>query len=279
MTEHPVEITANLSDALIDLLAAGQAPIDGIEVGPWFSPREIRAYRQQLPGWPFYFHASSFLSRMRWMPGSIRRLKQSLGCTHSRWVSVHIELLPWTLYLLATRLGLYLPPPDAGKAKRRLCRDVARLARRVSLPVILENLPSLPRAAYAFEADPRIIADVVEQTGSGLLLDVAHARISAANQDLDVFHYLGRLPLERVVQIHVSGPRRRNGLFFDAHEALREEDWAILDWTLARTRPRVVTLEYFRQRRPLREQLVRLHEAVRGSSQVRDLAASAPSRA
>ncbi len=262
MNEPPIQISASLSDALIDLILAGQAPIDAIEVGSWLRPAEIRAYQQRLDGWAFHFHAGSFVSRMRWTPGSFRRLKRYLRCTQNRWVSVHIELLPWPLFLLAKHLGLYLPPPDAKKAQSRLCRDLARLARNVPLPLVLENLPSLPGKAYAFTADPTAITDIVERMSSGFLLDVAHVRVAAANQGVDVLDYLGRLPLERVVQIHASGPRTRHGALFDAHDAMVEEDWAVLEWALARTRPQIVTLEYYRERRPLHEQLVRLRQLV-----------------
>ena len=37
--------TVNYSEALLSLVRAGGLPaIDGVEVGPWFTPREIEAY-------------------------------------------------------------------------------------------------------------------------------------------------------------------------------------------------------------------------------------------
>jgi uncharacterized protein (UPF0276 family) len=63
-----------------------------------------------------------------------------------------------------------------------------------------------------------------------------------------------------VIQIHTSGPRLRNGVLDDAHDSLEEEDWATLQWTLERTRPQIVTLEYFRERSPLLEQLILLRQ-------------------
>ena len=74
--------------------------------------------------------------------------------------------------------------------------------------------------------------------------------------------YLLQLPLERVVQIHVSGPRIKNGRLFDAHDTLQEEDYALLEFALQRTQPRVLTLEYIREKTALHEQLLRLREMI-----------------
>jgi uncharacterized protein (UPF0276 family) len=61
-----------------------------------------------------------------------------------------------------------------------------------------------------------------------------------------------------VAQLHVSGPRMHDGRLVDSHEPLQEEDYALVDFILARARPKVVTLEYIRRRDPLEEQLQRL---------------------
>ena len=66
------------------------------------------------------------------------------------------------------------------------------------------------------------------------------------------------LPLDRVVQIHVSGPRVQEGRLVDVHETLQAIDYELLRFVLARTDPQVVTLEYIRDRDALREQLVQL---------------------
>ena len=103
---------------------------------------------------------------------------------------------------------------------------------------------------------------MLEKTNCGFVLDTGHARVSAAALGMDVHDYLSSLPLNRVMQVHVSGPRIRNGGLVDAHESLQEIDYALLDFVLARTQPQVVTLEYIRQRDVLQEQLFRLRETL-----------------
>jgi len=37
-----VQLTTNLSDSLLELIHHGEAPIDAVEVGPWFSIQQVR---------------------------------------------------------------------------------------------------------------------------------------------------------------------------------------------------------------------------------------------
>jgi len=64
------------------------------------------------------------------------------------------------------------------------------------------------------------------------------------------------------VEIHVSGPRLLDGVLTDCHEPLQEEDYRLLAWVLERTRPRMVTLEYARDKAALAEQIRRLQQTI-----------------
>ena len=52
-----IQLTTNLSDPLLELIRKESPPIDAVEVGPWFSVRQIRDYRQSLPELDFIFTA------------------------------------------------------------------------------------------------------------------------------------------------------------------------------------------------------------------------------
>ena len=255
-----MRLTTNLSDPLLELIRDGKAPIDAVEVGPWFSVRQIRQYRQTLPQLPFYFHGGDLIDRVGLIPGALSRIAAYLRCTESPWVSMHITMwLPGMVWLMLRR-GWRVPRPDPERATRRLIRQVVHLARAIQAPVLLENTPPFPFEGYDFEAQPERITEVLERTGCGFVLDTGHARISAAVLGMDVHDYVKRLPLDRVLQVHISGPRVRDGRLVDAHEPLQEVDYALLDFLLARTCPQVVTLEYTREREALREQLYRLRD-------------------
>lgn len=257
-------LTTNYSASLVELIHANEAPVDGIEVGPWFTPQKIGQLQREFPAFRFYFHAGGLIWRYRSLDGALARLREYLSHFQDPWISLHIELLPLLVYRLGSHLGLNLPPPKPERSRSKLVNQISSLKEILDVPIILENLASLPAKKYVYAATPATIREIVEETGSGLLLDLAHARVAASYHALKDEQYLEKLPLERVKQIHVSGPRRRGGHLQDAHESLCEEDYTLLKWALQRTSPQIVTLEYIREPQALRNQLWQLREIIAG---------------
>jgi uncharacterized protein (UPF0276 family) len=258
MLSNKMILSTNLSPALLQLLKTEAVLIDAIEVGPWFSVDQLREYQEQLSDWQFYFHPSNWTSSRALSSRSIHRLNTYLQITQSPWASVHIAMLPMSYVKLAMRYGIYLPPPPVKLAISRLIKQVKKLQSKIAVPVILENMPAFPTRKYFFESDPGVICRVLAETGCQFLLDLSHARVAAAVQGVSVREYLLQLPLARVVQIHASGPRERDGVLYDAHEPLTSVDYELLAWVLERTQPQVLTLEYFKDKDQLREQLAQL---------------------
>jgi uncharacterized protein (UPF0276 family) len=151
--------------------------------------------------------------------------------------------------------GERLPLPDPEIAMAQLLRRLEALVELVKVPVLIENIEPLPLDGYYFWSHPEYICRVLEESGCGLLLDIAHLRVSADRLGMPVETYLGHLPLERVVEVHVSGPRRRSGQLLDVHESLQAVDYRLLASLLSWQIPRAVTLEYTRDREQLSKQL------------------------
>lgn len=259
-----IQLTANISEGLISLIREKSVQIDAVEVGPWFSVEQILKYRQQLPGWKFYLHHSNLISRLKWIPGTRNLLRTYIECTQSPWLSFHYSLLPPGYAWLGARFGLYLPPPNYKSESKRFVEEVDNLKLH-NIPLLLENMPTFPTSKYAFNTSTNQIREILTQTDVGFLLDIAHARVVASIFGVDVHDYIDALPLERVRQIHISGPRVKNGYFYDAHEDLGEEDYELLNWVLMRKKPEVVTLEYFKDRDKIREQLIRIEKIIQAT--------------
>ncbi len=256
-------LTVSYSAFLLDLIQHEGFQCSGVEVGPYFSLSEVKRISRELPGWRVELHASY----LGLLPFTRRPLEAYLRATQSRWVSCHVRLLSTLEIWLGLRWRIYLPLSDPRRTKQKMIDTVQRLKQWAPLPVILENMPCMPHPHHQIESDPEITSEILATTGCGLLLDLAHARVGARYNGLQPADYLARLPLDKVRQVHVSGPRMRGNNLFDAHESMQDEDYDLLEWTLTRTRPEVVTLEYFRDRDALREQLCRL-KAILGQSQI-----------
>jgi uncharacterized protein (UPF0276 family) len=247
-------LSTDVSDALLSLTPI---PVDAVEVGTWFTVEQIRAYRERLPGTPFHFHAADWIENVGMTLDWANPFRDYLSSAQSSWISVHISV--WEAGQMARlKRGERVPLPDPEQSSRALIRKVCQLQDAVRLPVLIENVEPLPLDGYDFWAQPDFIRGVVEQTGCDFLLDTGHARISAERLGMEVERYIQRLPLEKLVQIHVSGPRQVGGRLEDVHETLQEVDYDLFAGLLSRFQPQVVTLEYIRESPALREQLMRL---------------------
>jgi len=140
----------------------------------------------------------------------------------------------------------------------RLIRNVDALKAAVGVPLLLENLDYNATGAYEHIYEPEVISAVLEATDTYFLLDLSHAQVSASRLGWTVGDYLARLPLERVRQLHVNGPRPVDGTLKDVHETMWEADYELLTDVLQKTAPWTVTLEYRRDADLLTAQLERL---------------------
>lgn len=155
-------------------------------------------------------------------------------------------------------------PMDAPSMLANAARN-ADLARR-SFPgvsLMVENNNHLGTDAYEVVTDASFIAELTAVTDAGILLDVAHARITAANTGVGEEEYLSALPLERVWQVHLSKHGYSGGSATDAHDMLGEEDWdyfAALSTVIINLR--FATIEYYRDAPGLLAQIDRLRYAL-----------------
>jgi uncharacterized protein (UPF0276 family) len=89
------------------------------------------------------------------------------------------------------------------------------------------------------------VGAVVERCEVGLLLDLTHFLISMMNMKKDPLSEIDRLPLEKVVEVHISGMSVQSGITWDDHATPAPPlAFDLLERVMARVRPKAVTLEY-----------------------------------
>lgn len=119
---------------------------------------------------------------------------------------------------------------DLGKErlKKIISRRLDYVRSKFTGRVGFENLNFFPNSAYVHVCEPDFISEVIRDNDAYLVLDLAHALISAQNMRMDIRDYLLALPLERVIEVHVSGPRMEGTGLIDAHEPPGSGDYKIL---------------------------------------------------
>ena len=99
-----------------------------------------------------------------------------------------------------------------------LCRF---LQRRLECPLLLENMDYMGSeltpgyGVFRTSVEPALMWQLVEEEGAGVLLDLAHLRITASPLRGDARAFARSLPLHAVREIHVCSPtyiHRRSGI-------------------------------------------------------------------
>ncbi len=141
--------------------------------------------------------------------------------------------------------------PESALQPREVClanivRNGRQLVGWLGIPLLLENYNYHLTNAYEYVCEPETFTRLIEDIGCGVLLDLAHAQISAFNMGWsDPQAYLSALPLAKVREIHINHPFNDNGRqLLDKHLPIRPGDLDLLRWTLDRA-PNVeaITLE------------------------------------
>jgi uncharacterized protein (UPF0276 family) len=144
-----------------------------------------------------------------------------------------------------TSLTYTVCPQLSEQTVQRVAENLAALEARFPVPLLLENPPQYFEVPGSTMPMIEFIGEVFARSRAGLLLDLTHFQITSINMGFDAAEAIVRLPLDRVVEIHISGLTVQSGVAWDDHaSAAPDAVLALLGRVLERTRPRAITFEY-----------------------------------
>ncbi len=155
----------------------------------------------------------------------------------------------WSEHLAFTRaggvdIGHLSPLPFSREAADVVSRNIAEVRRQIDAPLILENITYTVELPGSDWGEAEFIAEVLDRSDTGLLLDVTNVFANAVNHGYDARAFLRRLPLERVVQLHFVGGKWHGGLFVDSHShPTPPAVWDLMEEVLARAPVKGAILE------------------------------------
>jgi uncharacterized protein (UPF0276 family) len=166
-----------------------------------------------------------------------------------------------------TALTYTVCPQLSEETVERVAENLNTLRSRFAAPLILENSPQYFDVPGSTMNMTDFIGTVVTSCNVGLLLDLTHFLISMLNTNHDALREIDRLPLEHVVEIHISGLNVQSGVVWDDHATPATEPvFGLLQRVLQRARPRAVTVEYNWSpnfpKSTLKRHIERVHEMV-----------------
>ena len=144
-----------------------------------------------------------------------------------------------------TSLTYTVCPQMSEETVERVASNLASLQQHFEMPLILENSPQYFDIPGSSLSMVDFVSAVVERCKVGLLLDLTHFLISMLNTKKDPLREIDRLPLEQVVEVHVSGLSVQSGIAWDDHASPAPPVvFDLLERVRERVRPKAVTLEY-----------------------------------
>jgi uncharacterized protein len=227
-----------------------EVPFELLEHNP-----DVMSIKQEMP---IILHSASLS-----VAGSRGEEQQTIGRVRARadetqtpWIGEHLS------FIVAERddtigsvdayapgepynIGYTLSPPMNEGSIDHIVRRLKNLQAWFPVPIIVENAPIYVKAPGTTMGQADFIRQVCEQADVGFLFDIAHFVISSRNMGFDAEQELASLPIDRVVEVHVSGMSDEAGVTWDNHASRAPETvYALLKRVARRAQIQAVTLEY-----------------------------------
>ncbi len=266
-----MKLAVNYSRKAADLLRRGEITIDLFKCPAW--PDLVDEISAEFPAYVHFplkvgLGIDDALDTETREPADWLKFEDLLKRTGTPLVNAHL----W----VDSRDFPDIPPDTTDPAHvemitANLIRDVEAMTRRFGPErVIVENVPDIYERMIRPVMLPGVVNQVVDETGCGFLLDIAHARLAAGSLGVDEREYISALPVDRLRELHVTGIRTVEGEWretlreagFDAdlldaragqtmdHMPMTADDMAVFTWAMdnihsgAWAAPWVATYEY-----------------------------------
>jgi uncharacterized protein (UPF0276 family) len=233
-----MKLAVNYSPQAAELLQTDQIQFDLFKTPNWHNMVE-----EAVEIMPVYVHfdlcvGDGQLSQVDWA-----EVEDFLSSTGTSIVNLHVVSSP------------DLNPCDQGQVESKLDKiveEVSSVCKRFGPErVITENIP-LPLSGKEYLRPvtmPTFFQRLVTETGCGMLLDLAHAAITAKTMQTDPFNFFSEFPVRRLKEIHVNGLGMHEGAIHD-HMEMMDRDWNLFETAIDHIKmgdwrtPEIVAFEY-----------------------------------
>ena len=176
----------------------------------------------------------------------LARLKHLVGWLNPASFSEH---LAWSTHD-AHFFNDLLPLPYNETTLTRVASHIDQVQETLGRQMLLENPSSYLAFVESTMSETDFLREIAKRTGCGLLLDVNNVFVSATNLKTSPQAYIDDFPVEAVGEIHLGGHDEDEDetgapLLIDSHgKAVVDPVWALLDYTLAKSGPKPLLIEW-----------------------------------
>ncbi|MFZ4763295.1 MAG: DUF692 family multinuclear iron-containing protein [Alphaproteobacteria bacterium] len=169
----------------------------------------------------------------------LQKLKKLANWLQPAWISDH---LCWTGIAHKNSHDL-LPVPYTEEALTHIIGRIKQVQDFLERPLVLENPSTYLEFKTSHIAEADFMRTMVQESGCRLLLDVNNIYVSCYNHRLDPKAYIDALPLDKVVQIHLSGHTNKGTHIIDTHDDhVVEEVWSLYRYVIHQAKRTINTM-------------------------------------
>ncbi len=169
----------------------------------------------------------------------LQKLKQLISKINPSWISDH---LCWT-GVAHKNIHDLLPVPYTQEALDHIVSKIHKVQDYLGMNIALENPSTYLEFACSEMSEADFIKEMAIRSGCNLLLDVNNVYVTCYNHRLNPKEYIDALPLEQVIQIHLSGHSNRSTHIIDTHDNhVIDEVWRLYKYTLSKANRSINTM-------------------------------------
>jgi len=171
----------------------------------------------------------------------LRKLKSLVMRFEPGLVSEHLS---WGA-IAGRHLNDLLPLPYTEEVLNVVCAHVRETQDFLGRQILVENISAYLQFQHSTMAEADFIAELVSETGCGMLLDVNNLYVNAVNHGMDALAYLRRIPGGAIKEIHLAGFDSADDLLIDTHgKRVAEPVWELYRHALAHFGPVPTLIEW-----------------------------------
>jgi len=137
-----------------------------------------------------------------------------------------------------------LPIPFREDAVNHVVKRIKQVQDFLERPLAIENVSYYTPVAPELD-ESTFIKSIIEESGCNMLIDVNNVYVNAFNHNYNAKEFIEKLPLEKVVYIHMAGHEQiQPDLIIDTHgQPIIDPVYDLFEWTIERIKPVPVLLE------------------------------------
>lgn len=178
-------------------------------------PRKESEARELAVAFPLVLHGVDLSVGTDQPPNMdyVRKINQVASWANPEWISDHLCFTQ----VPGINLGQLTPLSFNDEAVAVAARNIRLVARELEQPFAVENISYYFSSPRSTMTEAEFLTRVVEEADCYILLDLTNVVNNAVNNSYDAEDFLNRIPLERVLQIHLAGGYWQDGVLLDTH--------------------------------------------------------------